>query len=201
MTNRKQIQEQRMKGYFLDATKALLKSEGLKSVSVRNVAEKAGYSFATLYNYFKDVQELVFLCVEDFQQECAEHAKMRTEKISHGKKKIKGIVLAYLEYFVQYPGVFELFFMERMTDLGRKQPTSTLIVSFLDKLCSEEWDHCIQKQLIPPKEAEAIKACLQTTVTGLLLLYLNRHDPAGYDEFLKRANQQVDFLLDHSFTK
>ena len=43
MRNR-QIQEERIKTYFLDAAKNLLRAEGLKGVSVRNVAYRAGYS-------------------------------------------------------------------------------------------------------------------------------------------------------------
>ena len=56
MRNR-QIQEERIKTYFLDSAKNLLRAEGLKGVSVRNVAYRAGYSYATLYNYFKDIND------------------------------------------------------------------------------------------------------------------------------------------------
>ncbi|MBN2263533.1 MAG: TetR/AcrR family transcriptional regulator, partial [Prolixibacteraceae bacterium] len=63
----KQIQEERMKGYFVQAAKDILKSEGIKAISVRNIADRAGYSYTTLYNYFKDVNDLVFECVNDFQ--------------------------------------------------------------------------------------------------------------------------------------
>ena len=56
MRNR-QIQEERIKTYFLDSAKNLLRAEGLKGVSVRNVAYRAGYSYATLYNYFKDIEK------------------------------------------------------------------------------------------------------------------------------------------------
>ena len=49
------IQEQRIKGYVIQAAKEILKGEGLKSISVRNIADQAGYSYATLYNYFKDI--------------------------------------------------------------------------------------------------------------------------------------------------
>ncbi len=62
----KEVQELRMKNYFIQATKEILKGEGLQAVSVRNVADKAGYSYATLYNYFKDITELIFVCVNDF---------------------------------------------------------------------------------------------------------------------------------------
>ena len=62
--NNRQIQEERIKGYFLDAAKHLLRTKGLQGVSVRSVASLAGYSYATLYNYFKDIKELLFRCVE-----------------------------------------------------------------------------------------------------------------------------------------
>ena len=41
--NNKEIQEQRMKGYFMQATKELLKGEGLKSINVRSIAAQAGF--------------------------------------------------------------------------------------------------------------------------------------------------------------
>ena len=131
---RKKIQEQRMKGYFIEATKEILKGEGLKCVSVRNIADKAGYSYATLYNYFKDVKELIFECVKDFQDECEELVKNETKKCPRGKDKIKAIIKSYMKYFVQYPGIFELFFLEKISDFGSKQPTIELIRTFLERL-------------------------------------------------------------------
>ncbi len=79
---RKQIQEQRIKNYFIQATKDLLKGEGLRTVSVRNIADRAGYSYATLYNYFKDVKDLVFECVKDFQEECEEIDNHRNKRFT-----------------------------------------------------------------------------------------------------------------------
>ena len=51
----KDVQEMRMKNYFIQATKEILKSEGIKHVSVRSVADRAGYSYTTMYNYFKEI--------------------------------------------------------------------------------------------------------------------------------------------------
>src|SRR5882757_3650074 len=108
----KEIQGQRMRGYFLAATKELLKAEGLRSVNVRSIADKAGYSPATMYSYFKDANELVFLCVHDFNEECRQHVKDRIKRSEKGITSIKAAVKAYAEFFIQYPGVFELFFIE-----------------------------------------------------------------------------------------
>ncbi len=62
----KDVHEMRMKNYFIQATKEILKYERIKHVSVRSVAGRSGYSYTTIYNYFKDLNDLVFYCVEDF---------------------------------------------------------------------------------------------------------------------------------------
>jgi len=192
---RKEIQEQRMKGYFIEATKDILKGEGLKNISVRNIAERAGYSFATLYNYFKDVKELVFYCVKDFQTECETHVNERTDKVARGSKKLKAITKTYLEYFIQYPGIFELFFIEKLSDIGGNQEASALIISFLDRLCEEEWSYCIKNKLTTEKDAARMKATMLNTTTGLLLLYIHRRHPKDYAEYIKLSANQIDHIL------
>lgn len=185
-----------MRGYFLDSAKNLLKGEGLKSISVRNVAHHAGYSYATLYNYFKDLNELIFYCVEDFQQEAAEFIARKTKKAPEGKEKIKAIAKAYTEYFIEYPGVFELFFLERMGDIGNKCQTAHLITTFLDRLCQPQWDYCVQQGLIKPGEEAQLKDRVRFAVTGMLLFYENRLSPATYDEFIAQVDRQLSDMLD-----
>jgi len=188
----KQIQEQRMKGYFIQATKEILKAEGLKSISVRNIAERAGYSYATLYNYFKDVKELIFLCVKDFQGEIETSITEKVTGILPGKERLRVISMSYLNYFLEYPGIFELFYLERMSDISSNDEATQLIVSFLDRLSDEDW-----KVIEPENNVRDLrKRELNYTITGLLLFYLNRREPASYQEFIERANKQLSFLID-----
>lgn len=191
----KEIQEQRMKGYFIQATKEILKGEGLKSISVRNIADRAGYSYATLYNYFKDVRDLIFECVLDFQEECETFVKAETEFLSRGIEKINGISKAYVKYFIQYPGTFELFFLEKTNDLANKQPTIKMIASFLDKLTNAEWEFCISEKIIDFKVATVKRNTLNFTVLGMLLLYLNRKQPETYKEFSDELETQLNTIL------
>jgi len=190
-----EIQEQRMKGYFIEAAKEMLKGEGLKSISVRNIAERAGYSYTTLYNYFKDLNELIFLCVKDFQDECELFIKDEIKKQPHGIEKIKAISKAYINYFVQYPGIFELFYIEKISNIGSKQPTTELICTFLDRLCLEEWEYCIQQNITTKEEADIYTKQLRFTVAGMLLLYLNRLQPTDYKEFIALTEVQLNQIL------
>ncbi len=193
--DKKQIQEQRMKRYFIDAAKELVKSEGLTSVNVRNVADKAGYSYATLYNYFKDLNDLIFECVKDFQEECEKAVKNKTRKSEAGKEKLKTAVLTYVEYFTEYTGVFELFYIEKMGNIRNRKPIIELIYTFLDTLCQPYWEQCIAQGIFDRELAEKKKKQLRFVIMGIQLFYQNRFQPENYREFMALLNEQVDEVI------
>ncbi|MDR0207511.1 MAG: TetR/AcrR family transcriptional regulator [Bacteroidales bacterium] len=197
--DKKEIQEQRIKGYFIDAAKELLKGEGLSVVSVRSVADKAGYSYATLYNYFKDLNDLIFECVRDFQAECETAVKSKIKKSGQGKDKIKATVQAYVEYFTEYSGVFELFFLERMGNIGNKQSISELIYTFLDRLCEPHWKYCIAQNIFDRELADKKKRQLRFCVMGMLLFYQNRFQPENYNKFIEVLNNQMEEIIGTSY--
>jgi AcrR family transcriptional regulator len=191
----KDVQEKRMKGYFIQATKEILKSEGIKHVSVRSVADRAGYSYTTMYNYFKDLNDLVFYCVEDFFDECKDFAGEKVASTPNGVEKLKSKIVAYADYFIEYPGIFELFFLERMGDLQQKQSAIDLISLSLDRVCEEEWIYCLDHDLVKFKDAELIKNQIRYIVAGLLLFYLNRITPTTYSVFKQRLTAQLDAVF------
>lgn len=192
---RKEIQEQRMRGYFIDATREMLKGEGLKSVNVRAVAERAGYSYATLYNYFKDIKELIFICVKDFQEEAQAFVMEREVQTGDSRDQILAKSMAMLEYFVQYPGIFELFYLEKMNSITGKHPTAELIFDFPVQLTLEDWKIAIEQKYYSKEEADRKLKNLQFLLPGLLLMYLNRMHPGTYREFIGEARLQLRFLL------
>lgn len=193
----KEIQEKRMREYFIQATRDLLKGEGLRSVSVRSVADRAGYSFATMYNYFRDINELLFLCVSDFQEECNAFVAQRVAKTAEGKEKLKKSVLAYMEYFVEYPGIFELFFLARGVDFGNKQATLSVINHSLSAACKSEIECCIQNAGWTEDEAQQKTQMLQALATGSLLHYLNRLQPDSYAKFIQQSQLDIAAIVEH----
>lgn len=185
-----------MRGYFIQATREILKGEGLQHLSVRNIAEKAGYSYATLYNYFKDVQELVFLCVQDFQEECRRFVDERVKPEEAGLVRVRKTSEAYIQFFVQYPSIFELFFITRIADIEKKQPTTELIYTFFDTLTRQGWTESVAEGLLTDEEAVKRQNGLKLMVTGLLLFYLHRRQPAGYQEFMREMDRSLSVVLE-----
>jgi len=58
--DKKELQRKRMLTYFVEATNEIIEKEGLKNVTIRKIADIAGYNSATLYNYFENLDHLIF---------------------------------------------------------------------------------------------------------------------------------------------
>ena len=57
--NNKLLRKQRVMRYFIDAAKELANESGIESITIRSVAERAGYNSASLYNYFESLDQLL----------------------------------------------------------------------------------------------------------------------------------------------
>jgi AcrR family transcriptional regulator len=191
----KEIQEERIRGYFIEATKSIIKGEGVGGVSVRSVADHAGYSFATIYNYFRDVNVLLFECVRDFQEECRKHTEEAIREEQDCATRLQARVTAYVQYFTEYPGIFELFYTARAGDLGHKESTLDVIEQSLDSVCNPDWERCVANGAVSEELAAKIKTRLRYTITGLLLMYLNRRRPTDYIDFHQRLKEQLDEII------
>lgn len=73
ISDKKQIQRGRVKKYFLDAAIEIIKEEGLENLTTKKIGDKAGYSYATIYNYFQNFNELVCISMVEMADECADY--------------------------------------------------------------------------------------------------------------------------------
>ena len=141
------------------------------------------------------MKELVFLCVNDFQDECEAEIMLKVKDIPHGTERIKAITKAYMAYFVQYPSVFNLFFVERLGDIGQKQPTASRIFTFLDRMCADDWNYCVQNQKSTENAVAIARQQLNYVSCGMLLFYMNRMQPESYVEFACTIDLQLNTIL------
>ncbi|MEW5845184.1 MAG: TetR/AcrR family transcriptional regulator [Bacteroidota bacterium] len=191
----KLLKEKRMRGYFIQAAKEILKGEGIDSMSVRNIADQAGYSYATLYNYFKDVTDVINECITDFAEECQEYVDDKTRNLPDGPEKLKAVVKSYVGYFLEYPSIFDVFFLEKINKIEKKRETSELIVTLLEKLCQPQWRYLVDHDYISEHNAEKAISVLRYQIPGLLLFYLNRSNPDNPKEFYSLIDNQLDKLI------
>lgn len=77
--DKKAIQKKRMMKYFIDAVQKIIKEEGIDFVTIRKVSDIAGFNSATIYNYFSNLNELIFFSsikyLEDYAHDLPNYVK------------------------------------------------------------------------------------------------------------------------------
>lgn len=116
MDSKNDLKTQRVKSYFLEAAKQIILAEGVEGVSARKIAKIAGYSYATSYNYFKDINELLgetkALMVTDVAKYMQEAMCIPIVSI----EDIKMLFRAYVQYYLSHPHIFRFFYFYRLSD-------------------------------------------------------------------------------------
>jgi len=187
----KAIQEERMKNYFLTAAKDIIRAEGIAAVSARNIAERAGYSYATLYNYFEDVRDLIFSCIEDFMEECRDYVASETVNIPPGKERITEVSKSYARFFVQYPGIFELIYLQKPVDISGNNSKLEKIDGFFDTLTIADRDAIDSSKKGNGGMGDNARAIHKYALHGLLMFFLNRRNTMGYPRLMEEIEKLI----------
>ncbi|MBS4535646.1 TetR/AcrR family transcriptional regulator [Clostridium sp. D2Q-14] len=192
--NKKEIQRQRIMNYFIKAAKKIILEEGIKNVTVRKVADIAGYSYATIYNYFKDLDTLILYCINDFLEDCYEY--VQTQKHPNNDiDKIKSLINSYIEYFLKYPQSFQVIFIEDISVELPEEIVNNVLNPRVAILLSEEFNNYAKKSKISNKNIDFIKELVSNYIHGKLLFYIKRGINQNHKEFIKDINDELNYIL------
>ncbi|MFW6264962.1 MAG: TetR/AcrR family transcriptional regulator [Bacillota bacterium] len=187
--DKKIIQEQRKKGYFIEAARKIIKEEGIRNLTVKKVADLAGFASGTLYNYFSDLNDLYVHCADEFWEECKDYV-LAVEDNSSDKKQIISSTRAYCEYFIDNPNVFELIFLLDFDSLPEKSPE---VVLMLIKALQDG----VESGLIPEQRLKMVENLISSSIHGLLLFIIKKRTKATKSEVLALVEEEVNYILEH----
>lgn len=95
---------------FIKATQELIDTEGLDKLSIRKIAEKAGFHNSTIYLYFKDLQHLILLAslkhFAKYNHTLAEYSRQQRSP----EESFFAIWEAFGKTVLQNPPIFYNFF-------------------------------------------------------------------------------------------
>jgi len=189
------VQEERVRRYFIDAAKDLIRGEGLSVITARNVAERAGYSYATLYNYFKDIRDLIFNCVEDFMTECCTFVIQHSKGAREGDDGLEAVSKNYAKFFVQYPGIFFLLFQQKQSDISTASAEVAGIHTLFDTITECEWKEIGRRTTCGLDSLRCARENHKLALHGLLMLYLNRRKDCDYKQLMDEIAAQTRFAV------
>ena len=191
MTTR--LQKDRNRQYFVDATKNVVIAEGVSNVTVRKIADIAGFSYATIYNYFHDFDHLlwhvVMSCIDDVVHFLENHLGSKPYTFN----KIKEIYREYVSYFLQRPNVFRLIFFHQIGDPPeefRSNNSEPILAPLL--LTNLEDPGC---RRVDKNEVPVLAKIITSSVHGMLSLYLSKKTDQSPDDLKLNVDKMLAYLL------
>ncbi|MFD6442354.1 TetR family transcriptional regulator [Peribacillus sp. NPDC060186] len=106
----------------MNATAQIIEEEGIKSVTARKIADKAGYTSSTIYNYFGDISQLIFFASMRFVNEYINEVPGYMDQ---GKTYLEKYILSwecFCNHSFKQPEIYHAIFI---ADLG-ETPKSLL---------------------------------------------------------------------------
>ena len=113
---RTKLKQERIMRYFVEAADNVIREEGLQGVTIRKIADLAGYTSATLYNYFDDIFHLIFLAtiahLEPYYRKLPRHIKWCSNSI----ERFLGTTECFCDFAFSDAEVYELLFFKHSSD-------------------------------------------------------------------------------------
>ena len=120
------IRQKRTMIFFIEATKHILQEDGYDHLTIREIAQRAGYNAATLYHYFRDLDELIIYGSVGFLSDYVRLLACRIKHSMTALQKYQTIYACFNEVAFVWPRVFyHMFFGNHHVDLDKSSAPTT----------------------------------------------------------------------------
>ncbi|AOY78321.1 TetR family transcriptional regulator [Clostridium formicaceticum] len=186
--DKKEIQKRRIMSYFIEATNKIIEEEGIEAITVRKVADLAGYNSATMYNYFENLDHLIFFTSMKYLKEYAVALPEYLRGAEDSLDKYLRIWKCFCTHSYGNPKIYQLIFFEKFCD-SLKDSIREYYNIFPEELGEqpEELLPMLLKQNIPERNLPLLKTCAKD---GFL-----------QDEYLDEVNEMTLVIYQGMFTR
>lgn len=192
--NKNEIKRERIKSFFLDATRKVIIEEGVENVTIRKVADIAGYSYATIYNYFSDLNELLWETKSLMIRDLVVIVNNRINIDKYDSEGIKEIFKAYISYYFENPSIFKFFYLHQLVKPEEK-PNSFEAQPDFNQMWKITFKEYLDKGIISLQDLEVISKIFIYSIHGMLTLNFSYYMELSKEDIYKDLDLIVDFLL------
>lgn len=112
------IDPQKLENYrcFVNSAQEILEEGGISKLSIRKIADRAGFHNSTIYLYFKDLDQLTMLASMKYFQEYSQALELQSQKNLPAKENFIAIWELFVYEIIKEPCIFYNFFFGRRSD-------------------------------------------------------------------------------------
>ena len=185
---KKTIKKHRNMSYFIDAASKIMDEEGIHAITIRKVADMAGYNSATLYNYFENLDELILYASIRHLKEYTFSLAQYVSTLHNNIDKYHKIWESFCKYSFSNPEIYNIIFLGKHSD-----SISNIIEEYYSIFPEELGDH--SEEFLPM----FLKSNLYER--NLALLKILAADGYLKEEYLNDINEMTILLYQGMLTR
>ncbi|PBI47298.1 TetR/AcrR family transcriptional regulator [Clostridioides difficile] len=215
MTN-KELQKKRILMYFIEAAQNIMENEGIENITLRKVADMAGYNSSTLYKYFKNLDHLISFasrknfkdynlnisrCIENVNDEYKKYIIMWKLFCKHSfdnaqafyqvffnlsSDELSYITKQYYDMFPEDLGIHDSDISLMITGESIKERNKILLNNLVDT------------GYIPAKDLDIINDIIISFYQNLLFLKKNTGKNSDDDELTMKMISSIEYIIKHA---
>lgn len=193
MEEKHNIKRERVKTYFLDATKKVIINGGVEGVTVRKVADLAGYSYATIYNYFSDLNDLLWEAKKVMINDMLIYMQEKAEITEFNIDMIKKLFKKYIEYYLLNPNIFKFFYFYKVSKPIKQEKTEP--EPDFQAMWKDTFKGFIFNKTLAESDIPVIAQILIYSTHGMLTLFFSGNGDLSEDQIFKDIDQIINKLL------
>jgi len=187
---RRQRHKHEIREAIVDAALDIFLEKGYDEFSLRQVAERIGYTATTIYRYFKDKDDLLFAVIAESYDKFTAALTAAAQEADEPLERLICYGRAYIRWGIANPEAYKLMFIHRPQFLIDRLHTGR---HALGRAGVEHIRAAMAAGVIPQGDADAIVDALWGLAHGIVSLALNM--PFMTEERIERMVGGMDYLL------
>lgn len=184
-----------VKKHFAETAKNMILDEGISSVSVRNVAKEAGYAYATIYNHFENLDELLWYTRDIMMKDIADYISRNNHGEIENIDMIIELFKTYIDYFIKNPNIYQFFYFYKLKKSDKKITSINETDEFKNQF-TKTFEFLINKNNKTVEEIMRSVRVILFSIHGLLTLYLSDNEELTITELYDELGHAIRLLLE-----
>lgn len=215
--NNKEMQKKRVTSDFINACNKIIKEDGIENISLRKVADIAGYNSATMYNYFESLDHLVFFGAMKYLNKYTRSLNIYLKDTKNSMDRFLKVWDHFCSYAYNEPQIYNaIFFPNLNKDIGHYMKKyyeffpeelndnnitiqNMLVQSNIDERSMILLEDCIKENYIKYEDSIILNEMILIVFEGIFNRVLNKR--MSYEEAMKNTMDYFKIVIKNFLIK
>lgn len=183
-----------VKKHLAETAKNMILTNGVEAISVRKVAKEAGYAYATIYNHFKNLDELLWLSRDLLIEDIANYLNYGEKNKYFDKKELTESFLKYVNYYLENSNAFSFLYFHKLDKKFKYKNNIVEDQSFYDDQIKKLKELSDSEGITIDKATKYYKT-INYSIHGLLTLSFSENDEIKKENIEKEVKEIIKSLI------